>query len=78
MSVVRAMRRALPRMERDGYGRVVIIGSSSSRETITGLVLSNALRPAITGLVKSTAQEVARRGITINLVAPGRIDTDRL
>jgi 3-oxoacyl-[acyl-carrier protein] reductase len=78
LSVVRSVRLALPRMERNGRGRIVIIGSSSSRESIPGLVLSNAFRPAIAGLVKSTAREVARNGITINLVAPGRVDTDRL
>ena len=78
LSVVRAIRFALPRMERNGRGRIVVIGSSTTRQPIPGLVLSNALRPAVAGLVKSTAQEIARSGITINLVAPGRIATDRL
>jgi 3-oxoacyl-[acyl-carrier protein] reductase len=78
MSVVRAVRLALPLMERNGRGRIVVIGSSSARQAIPGLVMSNAFRPALVGLVKSIAQEVARNGITINLVAPGRIDTDRL
>jgi 3-oxoacyl-[acyl-carrier protein] reductase len=78
LCVVRAIRLALQRMEENRHGRIVVVGSSTSRQTIPGLTLSNALRPAITGLVKSTAQEVARDGITINLVAPGRIDTERL
>jgi 3-oxoacyl-[acyl-carrier protein] reductase len=78
LSLVRTIRLALARMQPQGRGRIVVIGSSSARQPIPGLTLSNALRPAVAGLVKSTAQEVARSGITLNLVAPGRIDTDRL
>jgi 3-oxoacyl-[acyl-carrier protein] reductase len=78
LSLVRVIRLAVPRMERHRRGRIVVIGSSSVREPIPGLTLSNALRPAVAGLVKSTAREVARSGITINLIAPGRIDTERL
>jgi 3-oxoacyl-[acyl-carrier protein] reductase len=78
LSVVRVVRLALPRMEPNRHGRIVVIGSSTSRQPISGLTLSNALRPAVAGLLKSTAQEVAHLGITINLVAPGRIDTERL
>jgi 3-oxoacyl-[acyl-carrier protein] reductase len=78
LSLVRVIRLAVPRMERNGRGRIVVIGSSTSRQLIPGMALSNALRPAVAGLLKSTAQEIARSGITINLVAPGRIDTDRL
>ena len=78
MSVIRAIRFALPLMGRHDHGRIVVIGSSSSRQPIPRLALSNALRPAVAGLVKSAAQETARSGITMNLVAPGRIATDRL
>jgi 3-oxoacyl-[acyl-carrier protein] reductase len=78
LSVVRSIRLALPRMERNDRGRIVVIGSSSSRELIPGLTLSNALRAAVAGLVKSTARETAASGITINVIAPGRIDTERL
>jgi 3-oxoacyl-[acyl-carrier protein] reductase len=78
LSVVRAVRFALPLMERNGHGRIIVIGSSSARQPIPQLALSNAFRPAVAGFVKSTAQEVARVGVTINLVGPGRIATDRL
>jgi 3-oxoacyl-[acyl-carrier protein] reductase len=78
LSVVRAIRLALPRMQQTGHGRIVIVGSSSARQPIPGLTMSNAFRPALVGMLKSTAQETARGGITINLVAPGRIDTGRL
>jgi 3-oxoacyl-[acyl-carrier protein] reductase len=78
MSSVRAIRRALPAMRENGFGRIVVIGSSSVRSPIPNLTLSNAFRPALAGLVTSLAQEVAREGVTVNLVAPGRIDTDRV
>jgi len=78
LSVVRTIRLAVPRMERQRRGRIIVIGSASAREPIPGLTLSNAFRPAIGGLVKSTAREIAVSGITINVIAPGRVDTERL
>lgn len=78
MSVVRAVRAAVPRMRAGGYGRLVVIGSSSVRRPIPGLLLSNAYRPALAGIVKSLAVELGPDGITANLVAPGRIDTERV
>jgi 3-oxoacyl-[acyl-carrier protein] reductase len=74
MSVVRSTRQAIARM-RDG-GRIVVIGSSSVRRPIPNLTVSNALRPALNGLVKSLAVELAPTGITVNMVSPGRVDTD--
>jgi len=78
MSAVRAMRLALPQMRRNGFGRIVVIGSSSVKQPIEGLILSNAFRPALLGIVKSVAREVAKDGITMNIVSPGRVDTDRV
>ena len=78
MSAVRAIRLAVERMQRTERGRVVVIGSSSVRQPIEGLVLSNAFRPALAGIVKTLAGEIARDGITVNLVAPGRFDTERV
>ncbi len=78
MSAVRAMRLAVQRMEARSYGRIVVIGSSSVKQPIPGLVVSNAFRPALLGVVKTLAQEVAAMGITVNMVSPGRIDTDRV
>ena len=46
--------------------------------TIPGLALSNAVRGAIAGWSKTLAAEVAAQGITVNMVLPGRIDTDRV
>jgi len=78
MSAVRAMRLAIPRMRNGKFGRVIAIASSSVRQPLENLVLSNALRPAIVGLVKSLAPEVAAEGITVNVVSPGRADTARV
>jgi 3-oxoacyl-[acyl-carrier protein] reductase len=78
LSVVRAVRLALPLLAQNGRGRIVVIGSSSTRQPIPGLTLSNVFRPAIVGLVKSVAQEIAADGVTMNLVSPGRVDTGRL
>jgi 3-oxoacyl-[acyl-carrier protein] reductase len=78
MSAVRAMRFAVPRMRANNFGRIVVIGSSSVKDPIPNLALSNAFRPALYGCVKTLSQEVGRDGITVNLVSPGRIDTDRV
>ena len=78
MSAVRSIRLALPRMRTNRFGRIIAIGSSSVRQPIENLVLSNSLRPAIVGLIKSIAPEVVAEGITVNLVSPGRADTARV
>jgi 3-oxoacyl-[acyl-carrier protein] reductase len=78
MSAIRAIRLALPRMRANRFGRIVALGSSSVRQPIANLLLSNAFRPAIVGVVKSVAPEVAAEGITVNIVSPGRADTARV
>lgn len=78
MSAVRAIRLAVARMREHGYGRIVIIGSSSVRQPVPGITLSNAFRPALAGLVKHLAGELAAHGITVNMVSPGRIETARV
>jgi 3-oxoacyl-[acyl-carrier protein] reductase len=69
---------ALPGMRDRGWGRIVNVGSSSTREPIPGLALSNVNRMAAVGLMKTLATEVARDGITVNTVATGRFATQRL
>jgi 3-oxoacyl-[acyl-carrier protein] reductase len=70
--------RALPGMRERGFGRIVSVASSSVREPIPGLMLSNSHRPGLAAALKTIAREVAREGVTINSVLPGRIATDRL
>lgn len=69
---------ALPGMRERGWGRIVGVSSSSVREPIPGLALSNAHRMATVGLMKTLSREVAADGVTLNTVATGKFATDRL
>lgn len=68
----------LPAMIEKKWGRIVTIGSSGNIQPIPGLALSNSIRNAVSGWSKTLAAEVARHGVTVNMVLPGRIDTDRV
>jgi 3-oxoacyl-[acyl-carrier protein] reductase len=68
----------VPAMRERGWGRIVNVGSSSTREPIPGLNLSNSHRMASVGFLKTLSREVAADGITVNTVATGRFATDRL
>jgi 3-oxoacyl-[acyl-carrier protein] reductase len=68
----------LPGMRERGWGRIVNVGSSSVREPIPHLNLSNTHRMAAIGFFKTLAGEVAADGVTVNTVATGRFATDRL
>jgi 3-oxoacyl-[acyl-carrier protein] reductase len=68
----------LPRMRERGWGRIVNVSSTSIREPIPSLTLSNANRLAALGLLETLADEVAGDGITVNTVATGMFATERL
>lgn len=76
LSVVRLVRTALPHMPQGG--RILAIASSSVKQPIPGLILSNTMRAGVAGLMKTLAEELGPRGILVNTVCPGRIDTDRV
>jgi 3-oxoacyl-[acyl-carrier protein] reductase len=78
LSAIRLTNLCLPHLEKSGRGRIVNIESSSVRSPIDNLALSNALRPGVVGWMKTLAREVGPKGITVNTIAPGRIDTERL
>jgi 3-oxoacyl-[acyl-carrier protein] reductase len=78
VSVVRLTDLCLPHLERSGCGRIVNVTSSSVREPIENLALSNAVRPGVIGWAKTLARELGPRAITVNSIAPGRIDTERI
>lgn len=78
LSVVRLIRLVLPHMRKQGSGRIVNIVSTSVKQPIDNLLLSNAIRPGVIGLAKSLSIELAPENITINNVCPGRILTDRI
>lgn len=65
----------VPEFIERGYGRVLFLESKSVKQPIPNLVLSNAFRAGVAGFAKSLATEVATRGITVNVLAPGAHDT---
>ena len=77
-AAVRLTRLALPHLRSSGRGRVVNIASWSVREPIPNLLLSNAIRPGVVGWAKTIAHELGPDGITVNTIAPGKIDTHRV
>jgi 3-oxoacyl-[acyl-carrier protein] reductase len=78
VSVVRLTGLCLPHLEQSPAGRVVNITSSTVKEPIDHLALSNAVRPGVIGWAKTLSRELGPKGITVNSIAPGRIDTDRI
>ncbi len=77
LSYVRTIRCALPHMKEKG-GHIVNLTSSSIKQPIPGLILSNTFRTGVAGMSKTLSQELAQYGILVNTVAPGRIATDRI
>ncbi|QFF98206.1 SDR family NAD(P)-dependent oxidoreductase [Psychrobacillus glaciei] len=78
LSYIRTIRLALPYMKEQNFGRIVNISSSSTKEVLDGLILSNTFRLGMVGLSKSISREYAGNNILINTVGPGRIQTDRV
>jgi len=78
VSAVRLTGLCLPYLERSEAGRIVNVTSSTVREPIENLALSNAVRPGVVGWAKTLARELGPKGITVNSIAPGRVDTERL
>ena len=76
LSYVRIIREVLPDLKKAG-GRIINVTSSSIKQPIPGLLLSNAFRMGLLGLGKSLAEELAPFNILVNTVAPGRVATDR-
>ena len=68
----------LPAMRRAGWGRVLTVTSSGVVQPIPNLGLSNTLRAALVGWSKTLAGEVGRDGVTVNVLIPGRIHTERV
>ena len=78
VSAVRLTSLCLPYLEQSPGGRIVNVTSSTVREPVDNLALSNAVRPGVVGWAKTLARELGPKGITVNSVAPGRIDTARI
>jgi len=78
LSYIRFIREVLPYMKKQRSGRIINLASTSVKQSIPGLLLSNTFRTGIAGLSKSLSQELAAYNILVNTVAPGRVATDRI
>jgi 3-oxoacyl-[acyl-carrier protein] reductase len=78
LSVIRLTRLCLPYLGKSDSGRIVNITSSTVKEPVDNLALSNLVRPGVIGWAKTLARELGPQGITVNSIAPGRIDTARI
>lgn len=78
MSVVRTVRLVVPSMRARGGGAILIGTSSSVKEPIPTLALSNVFRAGVTSLAKTLSLDLAADRIRVNTLIPGRIETDRL
>jgi 3-oxoacyl-[acyl-carrier protein] reductase len=78
ISAVRLTNLCLPHLRKSAAGRVINIESSTVKEPADNLALSNAIRPGVVGWAKTLAREIGPDGITVNTIAPGRIDTERI
>ncbi|MEO6458206.1 MAG: SDR family oxidoreductase [Chloroflexia bacterium] len=78
MSAARLIREALPYLKSSGRGRIINLTSVAVKQPVDGLILSNAIRAAVTGMAKTLSTELAPFGITVNSIAPGRINTERI
>jgi 3-oxoacyl-[acyl-carrier protein] reductase len=75
---IRLVGLCLPHLVRSDGGRIILFTSVAVKEPADHLALTNAVRPGVTGWAKSLARELGPQGVTVNCIAPGRIDTARL
>jgi 3-oxoacyl-[acyl-carrier protein] reductase len=78
LGYIRSIRAVLPLMREAGVGRIANFTSSSTKQAIDNLILSNTFRMGVVGLTKSVARETAKENILINVIGPGKMDTQRL
>jgi 3-oxoacyl-[acyl-carrier protein] reductase len=78
MSTVQSIREALGAMRAQKWGRIIVVTSTTAREPVPNLMLSNALRAGLHNLINSLSKDVAADGVTVNALMPGYIATDRL
>jgi len=78
LSYVRTIKEVIPYMKEQQYGKIINLASTSIKQPITDLILSNTFRAGIVGLSKSLSNELAPYNINVNTIAPGKIATDRV
>ncbi|MCW8087694.1 SDR family oxidoreductase [Sabulicella glaciei] len=78
LTPIELIRRTVPGMIQRGFGRIVNITSSTVKDPIAVLGLSNGARAGLTGFIAGLARDLAPTGVTINNLLPGPFDTDRI
>ncbi len=78
LSTIRLAQAAIPYMRRDRWGRIICLTSVSVKSPLPSMILSNTARPGVVGFAKTIAAEFAQDGITVNVVCPGYMATDRV
>jgi 3-oxoacyl-[acyl-carrier protein] reductase len=78
LAAIHLCRVAVPAMRSRGWGRVICLTSVAAKQAVAGLILSTTGRAGVLGFAKSLADEVARDGVTVNVVCPGYMGTERL
>ena len=76
--ILKLVEGTVPGMRENRWGRVVALTSTSVKQPIDNLTLSNAFRTALVAALRTLAGEVASDGVTVNCIATGRVRTDRL
>ncbi|NNM73655.1 SDR family oxidoreductase [Enterovirga aerilata] len=77
LPVIRLAGLVIGPMRERGFGRILVVASSGVIQPIPNLVISNTLRSSLVGWSKTLSNEVAADGVTVNMILPGRIETDR-
>ena len=78
LSTVHLARAAVPVMRKVQWGRIICLASVAAKQPVPGLILSTTARAGVLGFAKALADEVAPEGITVNVVCPGFIATERI
>ncbi len=78
LSTIHLCRAAVPLMRASGWGRVLCLTSVAAKQPITSLILSSTSRAGILGFAKALSTEEAPNGITVNVVCPGYMRTERV
>lgn len=78
LSTISLCQKVVPQMQKQKWGRVVMMTSVSVKQPINNLILSNTARTGVIGFMKSLSNEVAKDGITVNSICPGYTKTQRV
>lgn len=78
LNQMRLTEAVLPQMRKNGFGRILSVASTSIVEPFASLAISNSLRAALAGWMKTLAGQVARDGVTVNMLLPGSFATERI